>query len=83
MKSFVYYTILHSLLGASAVIAAVPFSSLKRVSNSPTVPNRFIVEVDTTANIPNKRAYARVRSNSRLLHPCSSLTDPTDSRRGL
>ncbi|KAJ3530209.1 hypothetical protein NMY22_g8670 [Coprinellus aureogranulatus] len=40
-------------------LAAVPFSSVKRVSNLPTVPNKFIVEVDTTADIPNKRSYAR------------------------
>ncbi|KAJ3534438.1 hypothetical protein NMY22_g6922 [Coprinellus aureogranulatus] len=59
MKPFIYYSILHSLLGASVVLAAVPFSAVKRVSNIPTIPNKFIVEVDTTANIPNKRAYAR------------------------
>lgn len=63
MKSFVYFTLIHSLLGAS-VLAAVPLSSVKRVSNVPTIPNKFIVEVDTLAAIPNKRAYARVRAVS-------------------
>lgn len=62
MKPFIYYSVVHSLLGASAVLAAIPLSSIQRVSNAPTVPNKFIVEVDTTANIPNKRAYARVRA---------------------
>lgn len=59
MKSFVYFSLIHSLLGASSVLAAVPLSSVKRVSNAPTIPNKFIVEVDTSAQIPNKRAYAR------------------------
>ncbi|KAJ2929699.1 hypothetical protein H1R20_g7387, partial [Candolleomyces eurysporus] len=58
MKSFVYFALVHSLLGAS-VLAAFPLSSVKRVSNVPTIPNKFIVEVDTLAAIPNKRAYAR------------------------
>ncbi|KAJ3521240.1 hypothetical protein NMY22_g12392 [Coprinellus aureogranulatus] len=59
MKPFIYYSILHSLLGASAVLAAIPFSSIKGASRLPTIPNKIIVEVDKAANIPNKRAYAR------------------------
>ncbi|KAF8070083.1 pyrolysin [Lyophyllum atratum] len=55
MKSLTW-VVVPSLLSAGLAFGAVPLSSVKRVSNLPTVPNKFIVEVDTVANIPNKRS---------------------------
>ncbi|KAK7473132.1 hypothetical protein VKT23_001233 [Stygiomarasmius scandens] len=37
------------------VSAAFDLSGVKRVTNLPTAPNRFIIEVDSTADIPSKR----------------------------
>lgn len=82
MKPFVYASLLHSLLGASSALAAVPLSSIKRVSNVATVPNKFIVEVDTLATIPNKRSYARVCVLHLLLVP-QTHARATDPRRCL
>ncbi|KAL0956650.1 hypothetical protein HGRIS_002782 [Hohenbuehelia grisea] len=48
--------LLWAVLGASSVLASVPISSVKRVTNLPTVPNKFIVEVDSLSNIPSKRS---------------------------
>lgn len=52
MKSLTW-TLLPTVLGAGLALAKVPLSSVKRISNTPTVPNRFIVEVDSLASIPN------------------------------
>ncbi|KAF5371300.1 hypothetical protein D9758_004263 [Tetrapyrgos nigripes] len=51
--------VLFSLVACSGFVsAAVPLSSIKRVTNLPTASNRFIVEVDTAADIPSKRDSA-------------------------
>ncbi|KAJ7253644.1 peptidase S8/S53 domain-containing protein [Mycena rebaudengoi] len=44
-----------ALLGASFALGKVDLSSVKRVTNLGTVPNKFIVEVEAAANIPNRR----------------------------
>ncbi|KAJ7248783.1 subtilisin-like protease [Mycena rebaudengoi] len=44
-----------ALLGASSALGNVDLSSIKRVTNLGTVPNKFIVEVEAAADIPNKR----------------------------
>ncbi|KAJ7282906.1 subtilisin-like protease [Mycena rebaudengoi] len=44
-----------ALLGASSALGKVDLSSVKRVTNLGTVPNKFIVEVEAAADIPNKR----------------------------
>jgi hypothetical protein len=45
-----------ALLGASsAALAKVDLSSIKRVTNLGTVPNKFIVEVKAASDIPSKR----------------------------
>ncbi|KAG5639025.1 hypothetical protein H0H81_007638 [Sphagnurus paluster] len=54
MKSLAW-ALVPSVLSTGLALGAVPLSSVKRVSNQPTVANKFIVEVDTLANIPNKR----------------------------
>lgn len=58
--------ILPVLWSASVALATIPLSSIKRVSNLPTVANKFIVEVDSLSNfIPNKRSpYASVSKPS-------------------
>lgn len=40
------------LLWATSALATVPLSSVKRVTNLPIVQNKFIVEVDNSADIP-------------------------------
>ncbi|KAJ7238980.1 subtilisin-like protease [Mycena rebaudengoi] len=44
-----------ALLGASSALGKVDLSSVKRVTNLGTVPNKFIVEVEAAADIPNRR----------------------------
>ncbi|EDR11679.1 pyrolysin [Laccaria bicolor S238N-H82] len=58
MKSASLWAVLPSLLASSAW-ATFPISSVKRESNLPVVPNKFIVEVDVLSNIPNKRSFTR------------------------
>lgn len=36
---------------AGSTLAANPLSGVKRVTNLPTVPNKFIVEVDTLSDV--------------------------------
>ncbi|KIM45535.1 hypothetical protein M413DRAFT_343058 [Hebeloma cylindrosporum] len=59
MKSTVFWTLLPSFISASLVFGVVPISSVKRVSNQATVPNKFIIEVDDLSNIPTKRSFGR------------------------
>ncbi|KAF8149475.1 pyrolysin [Crassisporium funariophilum] len=60
MKSATFLALLHSFLSASSAFAAFPISSVKKESNLPTVPNKFIIEVDELSNIPNvKRSFTR------------------------
>lgn len=63
MKSSVFRALLPSLLTAGWVYGTFPISQVQRVTNVPTVPNQFIIEVDTIANIPTKRSFSRVRRN--------------------
>ncbi|TFK44150.1 pyrolysin [Crucibulum laeve] len=56
MKTAMFFALLPTLLCASSAFAVVPLSSVKRESNLPTVSNKFIVEVDTLADIPTKRS---------------------------
>ncbi len=49
------------LLSVCSTFAAVPLSSVQHKTNLPIVPNKFIVEVDNVANIPNfKRSVESV-----------------------
>ncbi|KAG5633304.1 hypothetical protein DXG03_007660 [Asterophora parasitica] len=57
MKSFPW-TIVPSLLAARFSLGAVPLSSVQRVSNLQTVPNKFIVELDTIADTHGKRSLS-------------------------
>ncbi|KAG2016370.1 serine-type endopeptidase [Coprinopsis cinerea AmutBmut pab1-1] len=57
MKASTLWSLLPSLLAGSAIAAKVPLSSLTPVGN--IIPNKFIIEVDTEANIPHKRSFAR------------------------
>lgn len=43
------------LLGVYSTFAAVPISRVQRKTKLPTVPNKFIVEVDNAAHIPNPK----------------------------
>jgi hypothetical protein len=61
MKPTVLWALIPSLFSATLVLGAVPISSVKRVSNQATVPNKFIIEVDQLSTIPNKRSFTRVR----------------------
>ncbi|KAF9010760.1 pyrolysin [Cyathus striatus] len=58
MRSFSYLALLPALLCAISVHTAHPISSVKKESNIPTVPNKFIVEVDDLSDI-QKRSFAR------------------------
>lgn len=62
LRSPITETIMHDtsvlrslLIYATLALATVPLSSVKRLTNLPLVPNKFIVEVDTSAHIPTKR----------------------------
>ncbi|KAG9220554.1 hypothetical protein CCMSSC00406_0004010 [Pleurotus cornucopiae] len=48
--------LLWSVLSAGCALAVTPLSSVKRVTNLPIVANKFIVEVDSTSDIPTKRS---------------------------
>ncbi|KDQ27552.1 hypothetical protein PLEOSDRAFT_1112600 [Pleurotus ostreatus PC15] len=48
--------LLWSILSAGCALAVTPLSSVKRVTNLPIVANKFIVEVDSTSDIPTKRS---------------------------
>ncbi|KAF4599319.1 hypothetical protein EYR40_006411 [Pleurotus pulmonarius] len=48
--------LLWSILSAGYALAVTPLSSVKRVTNLPIVSNKFIVEVDSTSDIPTKRS---------------------------
>ena len=63
MKPSAFRALLPSLLAAGLVYATFPISQVKRVTNVPIVPNQFIIEVDSIANIPTKRSFSRVRRN--------------------
>ncbi|KAI0045483.1 subtilisin-like protease [Auriscalpium vulgare] len=54
MKSLSGIVVLLAL--ASHASATIPISSIERKTNLPFVPNKFIVEVDTAADIPGKRS---------------------------
>lgn len=62
MKSALVWALLPPVLSISSAFAVFPLSSVKRVSNLPTVPNRFIVEVDSLSDIPGKRSLEGVRN---------------------
>ncbi|KAI0043794.1 pyrolysin [Auriscalpium vulgare] len=55
---------------AGYAIATIPVSNINRTTSFPIVPNKFIVEVDTTAHIPGKRA-----SDSPHAHVLRALTE--------
>lgn len=58
MKSAAFWAILPFFLSASSAHAAqLP----PKVNNLPYVANKYIIEVDSLANIANKREYKRVR----------------------
>ncbi|KAF9474706.1 pyrolysin [Pholiota conissans] len=57
MKSAVFFALLPTLLSATSVLAVAPIP--QKISNLPTVPNKFIIEVDDLASIPNKRSFTR------------------------
>ncbi|KAF4621066.1 hypothetical protein D9613_000162 [Agrocybe pediades] len=59
MKSFALLALLPAFLSATSASAAVSPSSIKKVNTLPTVANKFILEVDTLANIPTKRSFKR------------------------
>jgi hypothetical protein len=64
MKTATYWALLPTLLSASLVHGVFPISQVKKGNNNlPTVPNKFIIEVDSLANIPTKRSFERVRSS--------------------
>lgn len=75
MKSTVFWTLFPSLLSASLVFGVVPISSVKRVSNQATVPNKFIIEVDNLSNIPTKRSFTRVRPIFDIYEQISDTVD--------
>lgn len=56
MQLITLWAVSSSLLCAGSALASVPLSSVKKGTNLPFVPNQFIVEVDTAANIPTKRS---------------------------
>ena len=55
-----------SIFSASFALGFVPLSSTKRIENIHVVPNKYIIEVDTTANIPSKRSFASASRKSSL-----------------
>ncbi|KAI0045501.1 subtilisin-like protease [Auriscalpium vulgare] len=55
---------------ASYALATIPISSVERKTNLPFIPNKFIVEVDTAADIPGKRSDEAPHA-----HVLRSLTD--------
>ena len=57
MKSSVWSLLLPVLLASSGLAAKFPTSSLKGGAAAPgnVVPNTFIVEVESTSDIPTKR----------------------------
>ncbi|CAA7260654.1 unnamed protein product [Cyclocybe aegerita] len=63
MKSAASYwallSLLPTLLSTYSAFAAVPISAIRKTSNLPTVANKFIIEVEELANIPNKRSFER------------------------
>ncbi|KDR67581.1 hypothetical protein GALMADRAFT_161607 [Galerina marginata CBS 339.88] len=59
MKSAALWALLPSLLTASSTLATFPIANVKKVTTLPTVPNKFIVEVENIADIPNKRSFTR------------------------
>jgi len=56
MKSIACFALLPTLF--TSVLAAFPVP--EKVSTLPTVINKFIIEVDQLANIPNQRSFKRV-----------------------
>ena len=61
MKSALYFALLPSLFSAYLANAAVSSAAaVKKTSNLPTVPNKFIIEVDELSSVPNKRSFTRV-----------------------
>ncbi|KAG5638474.1 hypothetical protein DXG03_004125, partial [Asterophora parasitica] len=57
-------TIVPSLLATGFSLGAVHLSSVQRVSNLQTVPNKFIVELDTIADIHGKRSLSNLRKRA-------------------
>lgn len=49
------------LLCARFALAALPLPKLQDTPALPTVPNKFIIEVDSTSDIPDKRSAPSVR----------------------
>ena len=45
---------------AGLVLGKIPLSSVQRKTSLPIVPNKFIVEVDSEADIPGKRSLESV-----------------------
>ncbi|PPQ89471.1 hypothetical protein CVT25_011997 [Psilocybe cyanescens] len=59
MKSASLWALLPAVLIATSTLAAFPIANVKKVTTLPTVANKFIVELDDIANIPNKRSFTR------------------------
>ena len=58
MKSALFFALLPALLSAVSVHAVLPVP--QKIANLPTVSNKFIIEVEDIATIPNKRSFKRV-----------------------
>ena len=70
------WSLLVSLLSASFALGVVPLSSVKRVTNLPVVPNQYIIEVDTAANIPSKRSFTSVSQIAYSIVSTKSCSKP-------
>lgn len=72
MKSLVQWTAL-ALAFAGPTLAALP-TRYEKGSGLPFVPNRFIIEVDNLADIPNARKFSRVSGRYLLVNWRNHLT---------
>ncbi|CAA7260648.1 unnamed protein product [Cyclocybe aegerita] len=59
MRSPALWALLPAAICASSALGAIPISSIKRVTNVPIVPSKFIIEVDELSDIPTKRSFER------------------------
>ncbi|KAH9484870.1 Minor extracellular protease vpr [Psilocybe cubensis] len=59
MKSASLWSLLPSVLLATSTIAGLSLADIKKVTTLPNVANKFIVELEDIANIPNKRSFPR------------------------
>ena len=86
MRSLSWALLLPTLLAGSALASTFPVSSLKGGSSAPgaAVPNKFIVEVDSTSDIPTKRdVESREVSGPHTFFNAAWLTDPMQAHEAL